>query len=326
MTKKSIDNQAVFGIATVAQLTGISQHLLRIWEKRYDAVSVSRTETGRRRYSEADVDRLIRIKTLVDAGEPIGKIAQMSDEQLHSLLTSLRNRTRTRSRLQPALKIAVLGDYLPARLASPGSRREGIEVVAGSTSSETFRADIRRLQPDALVIELSVYNRDANQLLQTMKQESNARLVVVAYRFASSSELVDLRTQGIRPVRLPCEPQQIYEALLAEPVPETPEITDTPGPTGPIPEEPGELPGRRFETSELARLANASSTVECECPAHLVDLVIDLSAFEAYSAACASKDDKDAALHAYLHATAATVRATLEQALERVARAEGLIE
>ena len=57
---------------------------------------------------------------------------------------------------------------------------------------------------------------------------------------------------------------------------------------------------------------------------HLAQLVGDLTAFEIYSASCANRDEEDAALHRYLHHTTARARALIEEALERVATAEGI--
>lgn len=320
-------HQPKFGITTVSQLTGISKHLLRIWEQRYDIIDVSRTETGRRMYSEADCERLLLIKYLVDRGEAIGKVAKMSDAQLQKTVNSLRDRTLAQTRLlkQEVMRVAVLGDFLPSQLESARSQPERLEFVTSSTSMTNFRADIRRLRPQALVIELAVFNRDSEKLLFELKEQSGAEIIVVVYGFGRREELDSQRAEGIRIVRFPCSVEEIYEALLREPLPsarvvETENTSDlaTPG-------ELTEIPARRFEVQELARLANASSTVECECPSHLVDLVISLNAFEAYSAACENRNDKDAAIHAYLHATTAKVRATLEDALERVARSEGLL-
>jgi hypothetical protein len=84
-------------------------------------------------------------------------------------------------------------------------------------------------------------------------------------------------------------------------------------------------PPRRFDAETLAGLATASTTVRCECPHHLVQLVYGLSAFERYSAECESRNLEDAALHAYLHLTTARARALIEDALARVADGEGLI-
>ncbi|NNF15460.1 MAG: MerR family transcriptional regulator, partial [Gammaproteobacteria bacterium] len=74
----------------------------------------------------------------------------------------------------------------------------------------------------------------------------------------------------------------------------------------------------------LGRLAAVQSTVECECPHHLVELVDSLTVFEEYSAHCESRNNEDAALHAYLHRITAQARALIEEALDRVVQAEGL--
>jgi hypothetical protein len=80
----------------------------------------------------------------------------------------------------------------------------------------------------------------------------------------------------------------------------------------------------RFDERALAAFADASSTVYCECPRHLVDLLLDLVSFERYSAACANRSPEDAALHRDLQRTAGQARALLENALLRVAVAEGI--
>ena len=64
-----------YRIGAVCRLTGISQHVLRVWEKRYGAVEPARSETDRRLYSESDVSRLSLLKVLVDRGQAIGSIA-----------------------------------------------------------------------------------------------------------------------------------------------------------------------------------------------------------------------------------------------------------
>jgi len=56
----------------------------------------------------------------------------------------------------------------------------------------------------------------------------------------------------------------------------------------------------------------------------LVDLVLSLSSFELYSAACANRDAADAALHRDLQWTTGHARAALESALLRLAQAEGI--
>ncbi len=86
-----------------------------------------------------------------------------------------------------------------------------------------------------------------------------------------------------------------------------------------------EVPPRRWDDAALADFAGLSSTIACECPRHLAELLMQLSHFEDYSAQCQHRSPADAELHAYLRHTAAAARARFELALERVAVQEGLI-
>jgi DNA-binding transcriptional MerR regulator/methylmalonyl-CoA mutase cobalamin-binding subunit len=66
----------------VVRLTGLSDHVLRAWERRYEAVRPQRTEGGTRRYRESDVERLRLLAAAVENGHPIGDIAQLPDAEL----------------------------------------------------------------------------------------------------------------------------------------------------------------------------------------------------------------------------------------------------
>ena len=82
---------------------------------------------------------------------------------------------------------------------------------------------------------------------------------------------------------------------------------------------------RRFDDATLAAMAGLSSTMVCECPRHVAELLTRLSQFEAYSAECRQRSPADAQLHAYLQQVASTARALFETALERVVVQEGLL-
>ena len=77
-------------IRVAAQRTGLSPHLIRIWERRYGAVSPQRTKTNRRLFSDAEIRRLQLLRQASKAGESIGQIASLSDTELTSLVDSLR--------------------------------------------------------------------------------------------------------------------------------------------------------------------------------------------------------------------------------------------
>ena len=74
-----------YSMKAAATSTGLSPHVIRIWEKRYGAVNPNRSESNRRRYTEADLERLRLLKAATLAGHNIGQIAQLRQDQLREL-------------------------------------------------------------------------------------------------------------------------------------------------------------------------------------------------------------------------------------------------
>lgn len=72
-------------IGVVSARTGIPQDLLRAWEKRYQAVVPGRGPTGRRLYSDEDIQKLRLLKRAVAAGRRISDVAALSLEDLNEL-------------------------------------------------------------------------------------------------------------------------------------------------------------------------------------------------------------------------------------------------
>ncbi|MDJ0988673.1 MAG: MerR family transcriptional regulator [Desulfobacterales bacterium] len=75
----------VFPIGYVSMTTGLSAHVLRAWEKRYTAVKPSRSASGRRLYSQEDIDRLVLLKKAVTSGHSISQIAGLDNATLAGL-------------------------------------------------------------------------------------------------------------------------------------------------------------------------------------------------------------------------------------------------
>ncbi len=73
-------------IQVVVRRTGLSSHVIRVWEKRYAAVEPMRTATNRRRYSDADIERLQLLQRATKLGRSIGQIAHLSSERLRNLV------------------------------------------------------------------------------------------------------------------------------------------------------------------------------------------------------------------------------------------------
>jgi DNA-binding transcriptional MerR regulator/methylmalonyl-CoA mutase cobalamin-binding subunit len=77
-----------YPIQVVVRETGLSAHVIRIWEKRYGAVVPGRTETRRRSYSDADLHRLKLLRQATLLGHPIGSVAKLPDDELEQLANS----------------------------------------------------------------------------------------------------------------------------------------------------------------------------------------------------------------------------------------------
>jgi len=78
--------EARHSIKAVAARTGLTPHVIRIWERRYGAVVPTRTATNRRLYSDADIERLRLLRRATQAGESIGQVADLSNEELSKLI------------------------------------------------------------------------------------------------------------------------------------------------------------------------------------------------------------------------------------------------
>jgi len=70
----------------VTRRTGLSPDLLRVWEKRYNVVEPARSESGRRLYSDADIERLQLLHRATLAGRSIGQVAGLSARALADLV------------------------------------------------------------------------------------------------------------------------------------------------------------------------------------------------------------------------------------------------
>jgi methanogenic corrinoid protein MtbC1 len=62
-------------IRVAANRSGLTPELLRAWELRYGAIEPGRSDSGQRRYSDQDVERLRLLRRVTEAGRRIGDVA-----------------------------------------------------------------------------------------------------------------------------------------------------------------------------------------------------------------------------------------------------------
>ena len=79
-------NSSAYPIRVVVDRTGLKADLIRVWERRYQAVTPDRSPTGRRLYSDEDISRLNLLRSAVESGWRIGDVSARSDDDLAELV------------------------------------------------------------------------------------------------------------------------------------------------------------------------------------------------------------------------------------------------
>ena len=77
-----------YPIKYVSRRTGLSQHVMRAWENRYNVVIPQRSPTNRRLYSEEDIKRLSLCHQATKSGHSIGQIYRLATEEIQELVES----------------------------------------------------------------------------------------------------------------------------------------------------------------------------------------------------------------------------------------------
>lgn len=311
-TGHSADNAPSYRSGVAARLAGLSVETLRVWERRYGLSDTERSEHGQRLYSTEQVNRLRLLKHLVDQGHPIGLIAVLSIEQLREL--SGAGGSADANAAGP-VRVALIGPGLKERLAAGGRESLQLDVRCSFLKLEQAMPLLPEAGAEVLVVEISELDESSIPLVMQAREAAQVQAVVVLYRFASSATIRQLRTQQCLVARVPTDPGEFVTlcrtALVGQRVAYKTE-------SGAEPNAP------RFDVDELTTLSTSSNKIGCECPRHLAEILLMVGSFERYSAQCASKNADDAVLHQELGRAAGQARSVLEEAMERLVRAEGL--
>lgn len=89
-----------YSIKYVANVTGLSEHRIRAWEKRYQLLNPERSAKGRRLYQDSDIEKLGLVKSLIENGQKIGHIAGLDDEELKKKAVTLPRSNSRQGHLQ----------------------------------------------------------------------------------------------------------------------------------------------------------------------------------------------------------------------------------
>jgi DNA-binding transcriptional MerR regulator/methylmalonyl-CoA mutase cobalamin-binding subunit len=189
-------------IAVVEERTGLTQDVLRVWERRYGAVQPGRSAGGQRRYSDADIERLRLLQAATRSGRSIGQIARLPTHEVARLA----------------------GEDAAARTERGAAHASQLEVAAAELVAQalihTRAMDASRLE--ALIRRgLLLYGvpefleRVATPILRKVGDEWHAGRLTPSQEHLASAALNDLISETMRSVSAPESAPRIIVATPA---------------------------------------------------------------------------------------------------------------
>ena len=82
-------------IGVVAERTGLTPDVLRVWERRYGVVEPKRSPGGQRIYSDADIERLSLLYRATRGGHGISHVASLNRAKLEDIVLSIESSAAT---------------------------------------------------------------------------------------------------------------------------------------------------------------------------------------------------------------------------------------
>lgn len=309
-------DEEFFEISAVSRITGLSTHVLRIWEKRYAVVEPIRSDTMRRLYSKDDVHRLTLLKSLVDNGHTISSVANLNRETLEQRLADILG-TKIDSGLNEVHRVGFAGVLSRKAVRDAGDCDPAFKLTSDYSRLDELVKNVKAGTLEILIVEVdSLFEEDLAGITKAL-DALNIPKAVVIYQFAGSQVF---ESPLIGRISTLCAPVTSAEILLTC----TPSKSDSPRVDHELNFRADEIPPRIFTGEQLAVLKNTTSAIKCECPNHLGKLLAGLNAFEEYSSRCENATPEDAKMHAFLHLETAQCRFRLEQALVQLLDAEGI--
>ena len=320
-TINSNSPEGIYRIGAVAKQVGIPEATLRVWERRYGVVSPPKSEGGQRLYSELDVLKITLLKSLTQEGHAISMLSSLELPQLQKMLNDSRQahaQQSNQAKLPSLVNIAVVGYTLASRIET-----QKFTLCFGQTTLKVVQVhpDLTQalnapaIEPaDVMLVQMGAMQPQSKDDLIRLKNKARVSKIVVVYHFATDHVLQSLKLAGVIARREPVSDLDLCDIIQSVLMIETSAaMTST-----------ATITPRKYPDEVLQRVSDIDSKVLCECPRHVADLIRQLNSFEQYSNDCLNNSAEDARLQAYLSAVSGSARAMFEEALERVAKHEGI--
>ena len=297
-----------YRIGSVAALTGIAVERLRAWERRHGFSPAHKN--GRTRFYSADqLEKLKKIKHLIDRGQTVSSVINLSESQLHQRLTDQTTDTISAT-MQPgealSPKVGLVGANL-LQLEQQQDSNEHLNIVARwANLNALLDQGQQQEQPDVLVLQVPVLS---SQDIAKAQQALPGCKIISAYQFATAAELSRCQSQDAPVLKWPLDWREVEYTCLEE----SKRYLKSVG-----------YAKRRFSDEELIALSVGDDDPNRPTQ-HLVEAIHQVNALAAYLQSCAEEGGDGAGLNTGKSAAlsgacgdAAFARAYLETALQAV--------
>lgn len=183
-------------IGVVTARTGLSRHVLRAWERRYSVVLPRRNKTGRRVYSDADVERLTLLHRATRAGRPVASVVDMPTDLLRTI---------------------VADDAAGAGERPSASRSHGAEAMLAVRDLDTTRLTAVLRRALLSLGTISFLEDVVGPLMVEIGTEWHAGRITVAQEHAASATVMQLLGALVRELEVPsAAPRLVMATPLGE--------------------------------------------------------------------------------------------------------------
>jgi hypothetical protein len=301
-----LEPRPLYAIGTVARLTGLKPDTLRVWERRYGLGASHKSPSGRRQYTQADLEHLQLVAELVKTGTRIGEIASAGRKTLEIML----RRNGDPGSRPAASKPSVL--FVGTQLCQWIDEHQG---CLANVSARLARVDLANAdevqgsevgQIDMLVIGCESLGFVQLQQIQVLAERLQAPRALVSCEQPRERAAATLAQQGIATTSFPPAPGFLaFEVARCAAEEAGDQPADRLGSL--LREKP-----REFSAEELARALQLPG----EGVRSLSELVGSLADFEQRMADSPVDDWQQAASRACAYAYAGQARWLMEKALQ----------
>jgi hypothetical protein len=226
-------------------------------------------------------------------------------------------------------RVAILDDVIPSQVRENPEDFGDLELAWAGSDPEQLRQQLPRVRPAVLVLSLDLLGSEPVERVRELRESAPVKLSLVLYQYAKRELIRDLMTRAeARPVKAPVSLRSLrghMTSVIVQGILQSGGYEES-KPEPPVPQIATQKTlDRRFSRAQLGRLQEIESAVECECPNHISQILLALTAFEDYSKDCENKSDEDARIHGLLYRQTADARRTMEEALGELIKHENIV-